>query len=365
MGGGVLTLMDRMSLRQVEQDAEVSIWFLPRPETPDDRELVRAFDQRVGLKRLCTATSRLRRYVELFRRVRAAARSGSFDVIHLHSSLAGGVGRLASIAIQGRRSAVVYSPHGFAFLRQDTNVIERNIVLWAEKLLARTCDLLILSSPSELQLAETRLGSRAALLHTGAPSDLRLSPRAAQSSTERGRLRVGMVGRICYQKAPWRFAAVAAALKTQADFVWIGGGTDKDITRWIGDADVQITGWLPADQLTEEINRLDVLLFPTLWEGMAISLMQAQVQGVPAVVSNVVGNVDSVVDGKTGFVCSDDDELKEKVELLLTDHDRRRKMAAAAAAWSKEALLDTQVGVDSLAIYNSVIAKRISEVKSV
>ena len=42
-----------------------------------------------------------------------------------------------------------------------------------------------------------------------------------------------MIGRICYQKAPWRFAAVAEALHGQARFVWVGDGDAADRRRWL------------------------------------------------------------------------------------------------------------------------------------
>jgi glycosyltransferase involved in cell wall biosynthesis len=163
-----------------------------------------------------------------------------------------------------------------------------------------------------------------------------------------------MVGRICYQKAPWRFATVARALKEQAEFVWIGGGSEDDVRRWLTEPAVTITGWLSPEELTQQINELDVLLFPTLWEGMALSLMQAQAQGIPAVVSKVVGNVDSIVDGRTGFVCGTDDELISRVYELLMDEKLRSDMSRAAVKWASDALLDTGVGAESISIYRAI-----------
>lgn len=353
MGGGVLTLMETLSRRQVEHGADVSVWFLPRPETPDDNLLEDMFDSRVEMRRLDDGRSFIRRYSALIKAVRQAASSGEFDAIHLHSSKAGAVGRMATLFLRDRTGVLVYSPHGFAFLREDTSKLEREATRLTEMLLARHCDALVLTSDSERKLAQSQMqGSNTRLLNTGIPVE-RL--RAAKSSREAGRpLRVGMVGRICYQKAPWRFSSVARALQGQAEFVWIGGGADSDIDRWIADPDVRVTGWLNAEELAKQIDELDVLLFPTLWEGMALSLMQAQAQGVPAVVSDVVGNVDTILDGRTGFVCANDDELISRLSQLLTDEELRSDMASAAIEWARESLLDTNLGSESISIYRSV-----------
>ena len=160
-----------------------------------------------------------------------------------------------------------------------------------------------------------------------------------------------MVGRVVHQKAPWRFAAAARALGDRADFVWIGGGSAEDEHRWFGDAPVRVTGWVSPSELAALLDSMDVLLFPSLWEGMSLSLIQAQAQGIPAVVSDVVGNRDSVEDGVTGFVCGDDDAIVSATARLLGDPALRERMSAAAREWARRALTDDAIGRDSLALY--------------
>jgi len=354
MGSGVLTLVEALSRRQTEQGADVSLWFLPRPETPEDGWLRDVFDSRVALRRISDDTAGVRKYWALVKAVRRAATMNEFDSIHLHSSKAGAVGRIATFFLRNRTSVVVYSPHGFAFLREDTSKLKREVTRLAEMVLAKNCDALVLTSNSEQRVAQKDLRSHnTRLLRTGIPVN-RLRGDKRPDATGKP-LRVGMIGRICYQKAPWRFVSVARALRGQAEFVWIGGGSEEDIKRWMDDPSIKITGWLGAEELVAQINELDVLLFPTLWEGMAISLMQAQAQGVPAVVSDVVGNVDTIVDGRTGFVCANDEELISRVRLLLTDEELRIAMAEASIEWARESLLDTDLGSDSLSMYQSVI----------
>jgi len=351
MGSGVLSVVDSISRRQTEAGAEVRVLFAPRPETPSDDALRARFHPSVELIRLSTG-GRVSDLRALHRAVRA---DQAADVVHAHSSFAGAVVRHA---LRGRRDpgTVFYSPHGFAFLRLDVPRAVRESLRRVERHLARHSTL-ILTSPSEFDVAERVLApARAHLLQTGVPSEtVARRPRRADRSR---RPVVGMVGRVTAQKAPWRFAAAARALDDRADFVWIGGGSVDDEIRWFADAPVRVTGWVSPEQLTALIDDLDVLLFPSLWEGMSLSLIQAQARGLPAVVSDVVGNRDTVDDGVTGFVRDTDDDLIAATALLLDDAGLRERMSAAALEWARRVLTDDRVGHDSLALYAAALAPR-------
>ncbi|MCC4247441.1 glycosyltransferase family 4 protein [Microbacterium testaceum] len=345
MGSGVLSLVDSISRRQAEEGADVQVLFMPRPETPTDAALRARFDRRVALRRVSTGS----RHGDLRALWRAVSRTaGEVDAVHAHSSIAGAIVRLA----MNRRlpaDRVFFSPHGFAFLRLDLPAPARLGIRRLERALARRSTL-VLTSPSEFAVASEALRpARAHLLQTGIPSEsVSRLPRVADPAR---RPVVAMIGRLVHQKAPWRFAAAARALGARADFVWIGGGSPEDERRWLGDARVRVTGWVSPTELSALIDTVDVLLFPSLWEGMSLSLVQAQAQGIPAVVSDVVGNRDSVEDGVTGFVCADDDALIAATARLLDDPGLRERMSAAALDWARRALTDDALGRDSLAVY--------------
>jgi len=345
MGSGVLSLVDSISRRQTEAGAETVVLFVPRPETPTDDALRARFHPGVRLTRVSTG-SRRRDLLALYRAVRREAREA--DVVHVHSSIAGAVAR-AALRRRASPDRVFYSPHGFAFLRLDLPRIARLGIRVIETVLARRSTL-VLTSPSELAIAEAALRPpRVRLLQTGVASDrIAVSPRRADPDR---RPVVGMIGRVTHQKAPWRFAAAAEELHGRADFVWIGGGSPADEARWLGSAPVRVTGWVSPDELVSLIDAMDVLLFPSLWEGMSLSLIQAQAQGIPAVVSDVVGNRDSVDDGVSGFVRSTTAELIAATERLLDDPPLRERMSSAALEWAHRALTDDRIGTDSLALY--------------
>lgn len=347
MGGGIVSALVSLTRRQAEAGAVVKVLYTQRPDTPSITEMRDRFDDRVQLERLGGEGNRTKNLVVLYRALRNYLKSGEYDALHLHSSFGGVVGRAAAKRTPSR-TKTFYSPHGFAFLRLSDSALQRRVFLRAEKLLANVGSL-ILVSQTEFSIAQKELQpARAYLVQTGVPSELVAD---VPHQPGNGRPVVGMVGRIMYQKAPWRFAAAARALGDSADFIWIGRGSPQDEQRWLGDAPVKVTGWLGPQDVARTLETLDVLLFPSLWEGKALALIEGQSRGIPAVVSDVVGNRDTVVDESTGFVCVNDEELIARTRQLIDDPDLRKRMSQAAIEWSRASLTDDNLGSESLSIY--------------
>ena len=78
------------------------------------------------------------------------------------------------------------------------------------------------------------------------------------------------------------------------------------------------------------MRRADVFFFPSVIEGHPQVLGQAASCGIPAVAMDVY-RPDYVVHGETGYLVKSENELSEKLDLLLTDQDLRLTMSAAAA----------------------------------
>ncbi|WOF22357.1 glycosyltransferase [Microbacterium betulae] len=344
MGGGIVSIVDSISRRQVEAGASVTVLYTVRPDTPSPEVMRERFHPDVSLREPLSGGSTLRDIPLMMRELRRLARRHEYDVIHLHSSIAGVAGRLALVGV---RASLFYSPHGFAFLRESSPALVRSFYRTLEQIFARK-GTLIVTSAGEVELARERLRApRVEYLQSGVPE----SSLVVRKERASGPVLVTMTGRITYQKAPWRFAAVARALEGRARFLWVGGGSAEDAANWIGDAPVELREWATPDELEDIFADTDIFLFPTLWEGMALSLIQAQGRGIPAVTTDVVGNRDTVLDGVTGFVRDTDEQLIEATRRLIDDPDLRRSMGAAAVERVRESFTDDGIGEDSVEIY--------------
>ncbi len=98
---------------------------------------------------------------------------------------------------------------------------------------------------------------------------------------------------------------------------------------------VEFLGHLSQPQLGCEMRRADIFLFPSILEGHPQVLGQAAASGLPAVAMEVY-RPDFVVNGTTGFLVDNDDELAEKLDLLIRDSQLRVSMGMAAVAHAQK-----------------------------
>lgn len=273
-------------------------------------------------------------------------------VIHLHSSIAGGVGRLAA-RLAGMQDRVVYSPHGLAFLREDVSWLARAVFWMWEWAGARLGGRGVACSRGEYDAMSSLFpAGRLHLIENAVKVDTVPEVKVRDD----GLSVIGCSGRLAAQKAPEVFARIAAAIpRDVARFVWIGGG-DEDKRAVLEAAEVSVTGWVSRQEAVERMCGLDVYLSTARWEGMPLALIEAQIAGIPAVVSDVVGNRDVVVHGETGFVGAGFEEFVGYVRELALNRAMRQRLGRQARRKALERF-DVRRLVDSLeALYRKVAA---------
>ncbi len=197
------------------------------------------------------------------------------DVVHVHSSIAGGVVRL-QLALR-HPVPLVYSPHCFAFERRDIPAVKRWAFRVAEKGLARLTDGFVCVSPYEAEIARS-LGGGAQVEHLVNAFDP-VPPTGGDVTAGPGdTLRIVSVGRVVPQKAPDVFGAVIEQLRARGvpvDATWVGGGDDRAGWDALHRAGVEVTGWLPARSVTPVLASQSVYLHTASWEAGPIAVFEA------------------------------------------------------------------------------------------
>jgi glycosyltransferase involved in cell wall biosynthesis len=278
----------------------------------------------------------------LARMIREA--SPRIDVVHAHSAIGGAVARLAVLVagLWGCRPAVVYTPHGFAFL--DGSPARRRGFLAVERILGLTTDRVIGVSPTEAEVAWRRRvvpRERAVAIPNGIdPTTMPTSADGVRARAEEGwdtSPVVMTVARMTPQKDPstWlRVAARIAASRSDVRFVWVWGGETaqevRDEAHRLGIADrVDFVGYRPdARRLVAGAN---VFLLTSRFEGLPYSLIEALAVGVPVVATDVTGTRDVVRHGVTGLLspAGDVEGLASHVLSMLRDPKRAAALATA------------------------------------
>ena len=109
----------------------------------------------------------------------------------------------------------------------------------------------------------------------------------------------------------------------------------------------------------ELIKAMDVMVLPSLVEGLGIVLIEAGFLGKPAVASDIDGIDEVIVDGETGMLVppADVDALAVGIEALLDDGEWARQLGRQARSrmeriFSLDAMTDR-----TEAVYHEVIAE--------
>ncbi|WP_243736973.1 glycosyltransferase [Cupriavidus sp. L7L] len=304
---------------------KISVVYSQRPETPSN--LAGLFHRDVALHALPMGPKDLP--VSLIE-VRRKLKELNPDVLHMHSSFAGFVGRMATLGWRSDLRAL-YSPHCISFMRTDISRTRRRIFTLLEAVAARGRASYVACSRSEAQAIERSLGRPAILLENAvdvdffAPSKWEASTSAMRSGA---RFTVVTAGGIRRQKGFELFAEIARRLSGQGfDFLWIGDGDTANKAVLI-DAGVRVSGWRTRQDVRDILHAAHTYLSTAAWEGMPISVIEAMAAGLPVLASRCAGNVDVIDDGINGLLFSVADEAVSCLERLRGDSSLHTDLAS-------------------------------------
>lgn len=354
MASGVMFAMHTYINEQAALGATIEVMYLRRPDSPDKRALDELFAQ-ASARHEFSSRGRIGNLLLLARAVYRRARADPSLIVHVHSSLAGAVVRLAA-AIGRFDQRTFYSPHGFAFLREDMHPLARRGFQWVERGLSRFTRRIVVVSASEHELC-TALGIRnAVVVENGVDLQTLDAAAAAAALLDRPKPRrpqVVTAARITPQKGPVEFARIASTLRYEFDFTWIGAAPSADEE---GDRDtllqsgVTVTGWLSKDEVLVQLACADVYLSTAAWEGMPLALIEAQCLGIPAVVFDCVGNRDTVSHEGSGLIVRDSHAAIEALSALASDRAWLESLSTGALA-GRERFDSRRIGVQLIATY--------------
>ena len=311
MGGGVFTYMVDLANALADR-YEVFIAYAVRQQTPARYEAY--FDKRIHL--ICVGCFERSinpvKDMGAFFEIRKIAGQIKPDIIHLHSSKAGALGRWA---FNGRKTALFYTPHGYSFLMQDHSAVKKAIYKMVEMISAKRHCTTISCSEGEHQ--ETLKLTRDAV-YVSNGINLAEVQRVIDSKTPQpgGKtFTVFTLGRICGQKNPDLFNRVALAMP-EVRFLWIGDG---ELRERLTAANIEITGWVEREEALRAAVQCDVFLLTSLWEGLPMSLLEAMYMKKCCVVNDVIGSRDVIRTGINGYVCHSVEEFAKSIEAARMD----------------------------------------------
>jgi glycosyltransferase involved in cell wall biosynthesis len=313
LGGGVYTYFRDLSTffgdDEINKNIETTIIYSGNRKEIDPQKIKTEFSNRVNLIQVnmireFSPFQDLKSVYQLTKELKKI----NPDVIHLHSSKAGVLGRIAYFFLFNKKK-LFYTPHGYSFLRTDISKTIQKIYWFIEKsfhvLFGGTT---VACGDTELEIAKKIGNSR--LVRNGI--DI-ASVQELYALHENQKLTIGIMARITAARNPDLFNKIALKFP-DFNFVWIGDGELKPL---ITAPNIRITGWiLDRKTVLKELNNIDIYMQISLWEGLPIAVLEAMALQKPVIATNIIGNKDAVLHNKTGFLFDNITELDHYFETL-------------------------------------------------
>lgn len=273
-------------------------------------------------------------------------REESFDLVHVHTPVAGLIGRLA--AWRAGVPVIAYTAHGFYF-HEHMGALRRNAFVAAEWLAGRVTDVLMTQSQEDAAFARARrlisgpvieaIGNGVDATRFGPATREERAATRRELGTPDDAVVITMVGRLVGEKG---YPELFEAMRGNDAHLWVAGArlasdhadtVDAALAMVAGDPDLNARIHLPGER--DDVPRLlaasDIFTLPSHREGMPRSIIEAMMTGLPVVATDIRGSREEVVDGETGLLVPvrDAGALGGALAALTADPARRTAMGAA------------------------------------
>lgn len=284
-----------------------------------------------------------------------------FDMVHVHTPIAGLIGRLAAARRGVKR--IVYTAHGFYFHDRMSRAAW-SVYAGLEYLAGRVTDVLFTQAEEDAATAR-RLGlcrggtivaigngSDPARFHPADGNEARAALRARLGLAS-PRVAIACVARLVAEKG---YPELFQAMRDVDAELWVvgdrlasdhAGSIAADIAAVerhpVLSQRVRFLGYRP--DVPDLLRAADVFVLPSHREGMPRSIIEAMLSGLPVVATDIRGAREEVVDGETGLIVpvKDAGALAHALSRLAGDAGLRARFATAGLARARRLYVENDV----------------------
>jgi glycosyltransferase involved in cell wall biosynthesis len=286
------------------------------------------------------------------------------DIIHTHTAKAGFIGRIASV-LSGHKSKRIHTFHGH-ILHGYFSPSKTKVYIYIEKILSIfTHKFLCVGSKVRDDLIKAGIGNPGKYLvfPPGVEKPMIFERHAAANllGISADRVYCLYLGRVTRIKRPDRLIEVATILKSkkvEVEFLIAGDGDLFQETRDSAaalDLPFIFLGW--QHDLAALFSVANILVMTSDNEGTPLSIVQAQLSGVPVVSTNVGSVGEVMLDGVSGYLTNLDAKLiAEKIEFLVKNPTNRVEMGAAGLIFAGKKFNPSRLVSDHEQLYRDLVA---------
>lgn len=259
------------------------------------------------------------------------------DIVHTHTSKAGFLGRWASFL--ARNPIIIHTPHGHVFHSYFGPVLTKIFVI-AEKISSLITDKIITLTDRERdEHVERKIASikKFVTIHSGVDLDrfiklnIDIKTKKKELNIPQDYYVIGTIGRLVPIKGHKYLIAASKRIIEEFPktvFVFVGDGFLKSVLERQAEnlgirKNIIFTGW--RKDVPEILFLFDILIFPSLNEGMGRVMIEGMSLEKPIVASNVGGICNLIEHGKNGILVPprNPDALGKAISKLM----RNKKLA--------------------------------------
>jgi glycosyltransferase involved in cell wall biosynthesis len=270
-------------------------------------------------------------------------------IVHTHTSKAGILGRCA--AKLAGVPTIVHTPHGHVFYGHFGTLASR-FFLVIERSMAFVTDCMVALTEAERNdyvAFSVSNPDKIVTIHSGVEierymkAEVEIADKKRSLGLDPKELVVGSIGWLLPIKGPMHLLRAMARVwqsHPETRLLFVGRGDMEEQLRAeafrMGVSDkVTFLGW--RNDIPEIIHTLDILVLPSLNEGMGRVLVEAMAAGKPVVASRAGGILDLVKHGHNGFLVTPGDVvgLSLAIEELVRDERLRNEMGSRGRTVAK------------------------------
>lgn len=239
------------------------------------------------------------------------------DIIYLHSSKAGALGRIANLF---SKIPVVYNPHGWAFTMEGSK-LKRIVYALIERILYVFTNKIINISKDEIEVSKIYgfNQNKMILIENGINTE-KYKHNIKEIFIDK--FVIGFVGRLSEQKNPFFLIDLAKELKIEISNLLlyiVGDGEYKEnLLRKIESENLEeyfyFSGW--STQVEKEMKNFDIGIVPSKWEGFGLVVCEYMASEKLVISSGVGGMKDIIQNNENGFIVDKMDLNKTKALIL-------------------------------------------------
>lgn len=272
------------------------------------------------------------RNIQAYKQMKRLVDSEEYVFIHCHTPVAGIISRIVG---HKKKIKVIYTVHGFHFF-EGAPKINWVIFFPIEKFFSRWTDTLITINKEDFNRAKTFYADKLEYI-PGIGIDVKTfdhQGKIAEIRKEFGFTNddfvFASVGQLSIRKNHQVvIKALAEINNSKIKYLIIGiGEKEKYLRKLISDLSLENRVYLVGYRMDVEkvLKAVDAFIFPSIQEGLPVSLMEAMAAGLPIVCSRIRGNVDLIKNGSGGYLCEPMNIEDYRKNMLLVFYGDRKKM---------------------------------------